>query len=225
MKPNPFYNYAAYISGFRDSVFYDAIARAARYKPEDRHLGIIELGGIRDLSKHSRFSDGWSTMIFVQAIEKLKIQGFITVCDLDNLTSIYSALFDTPWFSNLGGGVRVSADDEPLIQIDLWRDKGAKFLDAIAYASNTDLFLLDGSNDPRETKDQFEWARESNPNAVIVIDDWTIKGALLKEVYALRSAEYWTEHVIPYEYDGIKGVHYMATFDPRRSDTSELALK
>lgn len=141
----------------RDSVFY-TILNSFEKEP----IKIFQIGAIETFNINWRVGSGWSDMIFGQYIKKYG--GKLTIVDinLDNLSHSYMAA------KQLGYDMEVC------------------YGDAINYIDKEDynIYYLDGGNDPQETLDQFN--KVKSKNAVILVDDFTIKGTLLdKSVFQI----------------------------------------
>lgn len=134
----------------RDPVFYMAV-NSFQKKP----VKIFQIGAIETFNINWRVGSGWSDMIFGKYIKKYG--GKLTIADinLDNLSHSYMAA------KQLGYDIEVC------------------YGDAMNYIQKEDydIYYLDGSNDPQETLDQFNIVK--NKNAIIIVDDFKIKGTLL----------------------------------------------
>lgn len=136
--------------GPRDKFFHEAITHLG-----GRSARILEVGALRELSPHSRFTDGWSSIFWCDYIAKYGGSLDIVDIDISNLNNCRQAL------EGLAAKITFINGDA--------RD----------YISNDyDLIYLDGSDDPNEMLDQFLMIDRSK--TIILCDDFNSKGSVLR---------------------------------------------
>lgn len=120
-------------------------------------VGIFQIGAIETLDNELfRIGSGWSDIIFGKYIKSNG--GTLTISDisLDHLAN--SCLMS----KYIGYNVNLCHGD------------------AINYIDDSyDIYYLDGSNDPRETLDQLNKVISFNKKCHIIVDDFSIKGAMI----------------------------------------------
>ena len=136
----------------RDKVFRAILNPfSLKYTP----LNILQVGAIEDLNLEFKYGSGWSDIMFASYISLFG--GHLTIVDIksNHLKNSKKVL------SGFSAGYT-------LIEIDA--------LTHITDTSNQyDMIYLDGSNDPDETKKQYEKIDKDN-TAFIIIDDYSLKG-------------------------------------------------
>lgn len=152
----------------RDSVFDVALGYF-----DKGPVKIFQIGGIETFDLNWRVGSGWADMLFGDYIKEHG--GELTVVDisLNNLAhSFYAAK-------------------------NLEYDLNAVYGDAIDHIGpGYDVYYLDGSNDPQETLDQY--LKIENESAVVLVDDFNIKGTLLKS-YLLETETYYSHYNVANE--------------------------
>ncbi len=136
--------------GPRDHVFRDILGRF-----NNRPINILQVGAIEITTPDFRAGSGWCDFFFGEYVHKNG--GYIIVVDIDpsHLLNSAHALSNFSLEENL----LVLADAKNMINREF------------------DLIYLDGSNDPKETLEQFELIDLSK--TCVLIDDTKIKGTML----------------------------------------------
>ena len=144
----------------RDPVFLECLS-----KFNNRPVKIFQVGAIETFSLNWRIGSGWSDIIFGEYIKKNG--GSLTIVDinLDNLAHSYYAATMMGYKVNL-----------------IHNDAGN------CMPSDCDIYYLDGSNHPEETLDQYLEIKDLN--AIVIVDDFKIKGTLLKNYLEKNNIQY-----------------------------------
>lgn len=144
----------------RDSIFLECLS-----KFNNRPVKIFQVGAIETFSSKWRIGSGWSDLIFGEYIKKNG--GSLTIVDinLDNLAHSHYAATMMRYHVNL-----------------IHNDAGN------CMPNDCDIYYLDGSNDPKETLDQYLDIKDLN--AIIIVDDFKIKGTLLKNYLEKNNIKY-----------------------------------
>ena len=124
-------------------------------KFDSRPVKIFQVGAIETFNSNWRIGSGWSDLIFGQYIKENG--GSLTVADidLDHLANSHYAAAMMKY------------------EVNLIHDDAGKCM-----PDDCDIYYLDGSNDPKETFDQYLDIKDLN--AIVIVDDFKIKGTLLK---------------------------------------------
>ena len=144
-------------STVRDSIFETVLEQ---FVPKS--INVFQVGAIETFDMDWRIGSGWSDIFFGNYIRTYG--GKLTVTDI-NLDSLSNSIFAAACLQ---------------YKIDPIYDDAKNTIGQ----ENHDLYYLDGGNDPRETLDQF--TKITNKNAVVVIDDYDIKGTLIEENFELN---------------------------------------
>ena len=137
----------------RDKVFHEVLDMFNK-----QPIKILQVGAIESFNSAFRFGSGWSDIFFAQYIKEYG--GQLTICDPDLVhlaNSIASAaMLDYNIHTMLG--------------------KAEDFMQP-----EHDLYYLDGSNDPKECKEQMDIIKDSS--CVVLCDDFDIKGSIIKDEF------------------------------------------
>lgn len=136
----------------RDEIFHN-ILKTFNEQP----LKIFQVGCIETFNINWRVGSGWSDLIFGDYIKKHG--GELSLCDI-NLDNIAHS--------------RLAAQQRGY-DVEICYGDAISFIEQDVY----DIYYLDGSNDPQETLDQF--LKVKHNEAVFIVDDFKIKGTLLKD--------------------------------------------
>lgn len=132
---------------------------------KDGPVKIFQIGGIETFDLNWRVGSGWADILFGEYIKANG--GELTVVDisLNNLAhSFYAAQ-------------------------NLQYNLNAVYGDAIDHIGpGYDIYYLDGSNDPQETLDQY--VKIENESAIVLVDDFKIKGTLLQSYLSEKETYY-----------------------------------
>lgn len=138
-----------------------------------RPLNILQVGAIEDLTLRFRHGSGWSDIFFASYISMFG--GSLTVVDIDQ--------------SHLDNSEKVLSEFHKIVKVSPGEDLQvpAKYslvlsdaLDFIKGSNDSyDIIYLDGSNDPEETKSQYD-AIDKDSTSVILVDDFSIKGSSIE---------------------------------------------
>jgi hypothetical protein len=124
----------------------------------EKPVKVFQVGCIETFDVRWRVGSGWSDLIFGEYIKEHG--GSLTLCDisLDNVAKSFFAAKSLGYEANFVIG------------------------DAIRHIGNDDydIYYLDGGNDPKETFDQYMAIKDKK--AVIIVDDFNIKGTLLSHL-------------------------------------------
>lgn len=124
-----------------------------------KSLEILQVGAIETFNSAWAHGSGWSDVIFSRYIKKYG--GNLTVVDID-LDHIANSLF----LSNvLRYASNLTVMHSNAIDIDWLRPYN--------------IYYLDGGNDPAET--YFQYQKIPKENCVILVDDFYIKGTMLRD--------------------------------------------
>lgn len=138
----------------RDSIFH-SVLKSFNEQP----VKIFQIGCIETFNINWRVGSGWSDLIFGDYIKKYG--GKLSLCDISLDTIAHSRLAAHELgYSHL---------------VETCYGDAINFIEEDVY----DIYYLDGSNDPQETLDQF--LKVKHNNAVIIVDDFQIKGTLLND--------------------------------------------
>ena len=135
----------------------DPIFRSVLSKFHKKPVRVFQVGAIETFSRDWRTFSGWSDIIWGEYIREYG--GALTVADID-LDHLALSAFAA---NSLDYRIHLCFDDA--INVIL--------------AAEYDIYYLDGSNDPQETLDQYE--KIKHKDAVVIIDDYDIKGTLINE--------------------------------------------
>ena len=122
---------------------------------ENKPLRVYQVGAIETFRLDWRIGSGWSDTIFGPHIRDYG--GKLTVVDInvDNIAHTFLAAKSLGYeVDTIFGDAIDYIDDEPY-----------------------DVYYLDGSNDPKETLDQFNKIKHNK--CIVIVDDFSIKGTLL----------------------------------------------
>jgi len=137
----------------RDYIFDDILQK---FHPNP--VKIFQVGAIETFKAAWRVGSGWSDLIFGEYIKTHGGKLVVSDINLDHLANSVFAAQVLKYPINIVCG------------------------DAIDYINEEDydIYYLDGSNDPRETLDQFNKIKDKK--CIVVVDDFHIKGTLLLQV-------------------------------------------
>ena len=143
------------INGPRDNIFRSVLSTKTL---QNNPINVLQVGAIEELHSDYRIGSGWSDAFFASYIELFG--GSLTVVDIDqeHLDNSKTVLSEFNCDHSL-----VLSNASKFIQ-----DGDCRF----------DIIYLDGSNDPKETKEQYDKICKEK-TSIILIDDYEIKGALI----------------------------------------------
>ena len=145
--------------GLRDSLFIEILSSFNK-----QPLNVVQIGAIEILEDRFRQFSGWSDGFWGSYIKYYG--GSLTICDID-FTHLKNSI-------TLSGGLGYEAKTLLVDGFTLLQD--IKNLPQNKYPN---LIYLDGSNDPQETKNQFDLC--NTDYAKVIVDDFKIKGTLLNQ--------------------------------------------
>lgn len=131
----------------------------------NKPLNIFQVGAIETFNSAWAYGSGWSDVIFSKHLKKYA--GSLTIIDID-LDHIANSLFlsNVLQYQDLLSVIHGNACDKETVN---WDVCGQPY----------DIYYLDGGNDPMET--YFQYQKIQQKNCVILVDDFYIKGTMLKD--------------------------------------------
>jgi len=144
----------------RDPIFLECLS-----KFNNQPVKIFQVGAIETFNSNWRIGSGWSDLIFGQYIKENGGSLTVVDIDLDHLAHSHYAATMMQY------------------EINLIHDDAGNCM-----PDDCDIYYLDGSNDPKETLDQYLDIKDLN--AIIIVDDFKIKGTLLKNYLEENKIEY-----------------------------------
>jgi hypothetical protein len=144
----------------RDFIFDKCLKRF-----NNQPVNIFQVGAIETFDVRWRVGSGWSDIIFGKYTSQYG--GKLTVVDI-NVNNLAHSSY---------------ASSKLNYEIDL------VYGDAISHIDeNYDIYYLDGSNDPKETLDQY--LKVKHVKSIVIVDDFKIKGTLLKKYLEENNIEF-----------------------------------